>query len=80
MQYFTFIIIRSAQGVDGVVHDNIPILAGEHLKDGQKGREEAVEVDPRDLFCENEMSAKKLHPKKGKNEEEEEQEKQETDD
>ena len=79
-RYITFIIIRTTQGIDGVVHDYVPILTSEHLEDSQEGRQETVEVDPGDLLREHEMTPEQLHAEERKNKEEEEEEEQETDD
>ena len=29
----TFIVIRTSQSIDSIIHNNVPILASQHLKD-----------------------------------------------
>ena len=67
----------SALRLDPLVHDFVPVFAGEHLEHGQKGDGEGVEIRGWRAVGEVEGSAKELHAQQGENEDEEEQEKKE---
>ena len=63
-----------------LVHDLVPVLAGEDLEDGEHGDGEGVEVGGRVAVREAEGAAEELHAEQRGDEDEEEEEEQQRDD
>ena len=63
-----------------LVHDLVPVLAGEDLEDGEKRGDDRVEVGGGSPLREVEASAEELHAEQGEDEDEEGEEQQERED
>ena len=66
--------------VTHMVHDLVPVLAGEDLEDGEHGDGEGVEVGGRVAVREAEGAAEELHAEQRRDQDEEEEQQQQRDD
>ena len=69
-----------ALGDDPVVHHLVPVLASQHLEDGEEGDDEGVEIGVRRPVREVEGTAEQLHPQQGEDEDEEKEKEEEGED
>ena len=67
-------------GDDAVVHHLVPVLASQHLEDGEEGDHEGVEVGVGRPVREVEGTAEELHPQQGEYEDEEKEKEEEGED
>ena len=67
-------------GHDPVVHHLVPVLARQHLEDGEEGDHEGVEIGVRRPVREVEGTAEQLHPQQSEDQDEEKEEEEEGED
>ena len=67
-------------GHDPVVHHLVPVLARQHLEDGEEGDHEGVEIGVRRPVREVEGTAEQLHPQQGEDQDEEKEKEEEGED
>ena len=72
--------LAPALGVDGRVHDLVPVLAREDLEDGEQRGDDGVEVGGGPPVGKVEAAAEELHPEEGEDEYEEGEEQEERED
>lgn len=70
----------SSLWLDSVVHDFVPILAGQNLKDREQSDRERVEVRWRRSLGKVELAAEQLHAEQCENQNEQEEQEQQWDD
>lgn len=70
----------TALGLDALVHDLVPVLAGEDLEDGEQRDRECVEVGRWGAFGKVKLAAKQLHAQQGKDQNEQKEKEQQRND
>lgn len=61
---------------DSIIHDFVPIFAGQYLKNGQQSDRERIEIRWWRPVREIELATKQLHSQKGKDQNEQEEKEQ----